>query len=127
MSNKLAFIPEIGASMLSKNVTGEQSVAFKANPADFLKSNYDISTSAEVKTVENSNDTINLTLPYYSNLDTASAGPMTDGDMDSVAGGEIFISLVVLGTGAAVVAGITTGAMASEAAKKGENLDGSAK
>ena len=126
MSNKLAFTPELGATLISENVTDAESAAFIANPADFLKSNYDIDTSVEVKVLENNPDTINLALPYYSVLESASTTAITDSELDSVAGGEVVFSLCVL-AGAAAFGGLATGAIAGENARYGRHIDGSHK
>ena len=110
MSNKLALTPEIGATLLSKTVTDSQSATLKSNPVDFVKSNYDIDVTSEVKVIENSADTINIVLPYYSGLETASANAVTDSKMDSVAGGEVIFSVIVcasiLGASSVAIGGV---------------------
>ena len=127
MSNKLPFTPEFGATLLSKSITDAELGTFKTKPADFLKSTYDIDLTAEVKVIENNNDTINLTLPYYSELEQATADMIADGKMDSASGGEIVVTLAFLVGGASVWGGIATGAVAAENARYGRNIDGSHK
>ena len=127
MSNKIPFTPEFGATLLSKNATDSQFAELKANPADFVKSNYDVDLGAEMQTVENSSDTINLTLPYYSQLDKATADATSDDKLDSVSGGEIVISLGVILSGAVFWGGSAAGIVAAEKAGRGENIDGTKK
>lgn len=69
---------------------------------------------ASVNMVENTQNEINLTLPYYTNVEKISSHNVGDSDIDEVAGGEIFAilaisfgSVAIAGVGAGITYGVT--------------------
>ncbi len=84
--------------------------------------------AAEVSFVQNADKEVNLTLPYYSFLGNAKSEAITDANLDEVSGGEVFVSVIIVGAAAAVIAtGAGVGFAAKKKSKQGKNLDGSDK
>lgn len=126
--SKLTFTTEIGGSYLSHSISSENYNELLANPASYIKAHFNVELpNTQVKTVQNQNNEVNITLPYYSQLDRTASAAMTEDDLETVAGGEILISLAVLTASAGVTAGIAAGAVAGIESTQGRNIDGSKK
>ena len=127
MSIKLLFTPELGGTLLSNDSNSDNFDSIISNPVEFIKSTYNVDIISEIKTVENTDNEINLVLPFYTDLEKLSTSALSENDLDSISGGEIFISTVVIGTGLAIWGGIGTGTAAAYESAHGRNLDGSKK
>lgn len=123
---KLVPINEVMGAILTSSLSSEDLSLFKTNTNDYVRSHSPVDFDAEVIAVQNSNDEIHLTLPYYSQLDDDAlrAQMLKDSNLDDVSGGEIFITIAgVVGaliglslTPYAAGAGVIIGAVAAGAA-----------
>ncbi len=101
---------EIMGAALTANMSKSDSLTFSADPKSFIHSSLDVDMGViSVLVVENDSGTINLTLPYYSSLETMSIGAVNELDMDGISGGEILISIFAIG--GAIAAAATAGAL----------------
>ncbi len=91
--SKLIATPEILGAFGAEN---EQAVMAQAQHVE-----------SSIITVKNSDNEVNLTLPYYSYLDTLGGNTTaaSDEDLDEVAGGEVVLVLAIIAGGAAVIGG----------------------
>ncbi len=118
---------ELATAFLSQLCSQEASLHQKAKTdiKETLITNTNVDLeNIDVNIVENTSQDINLSLPYYSVLDTASAKAIFDEELSKVRGGEILLSLAVffggigatfLGIGAfsiSTASGFTLGAVA---------------
>ncbi len=114
----LVFITEFVGAVLVPAVSKGEIENFTNDPKSFMKSNYDVNLETDINFVENSGSEINLALPYYSQVDEISAQALSNEEMIDITGGEILISICVvggLGIGAAIgcaagLSGIALGA-----------------
>ncbi len=119
---------EILGATLTAKMSKSDVQAFGKDPRSFLASSLDVDTGAvSLHMVENNVDTVNLALPYYSQLGSISASSLQEFDMGSVSGGEIIISLSIIGVSLGTTAGFITAGVAGVHAAGGKNLDGSDK
>ncbi len=132
--NQVFASSEILGATLTANMSKSDISAFRKDPSSFIASSLNVDTGVvSLSMVENSADTINLALPYYSSLDSLSAELLEDGDVSSVSGGEVIIAIVTAITATAVgaVSALAVGgaiAIAADVqADEGLNLDGSEK
>ncbi len=52
---------------------------------------------ADVAIVDNSETEVHLALPYYDNLKNGSISQISEDDLDAVSGGEVFITIAIIG------------------------------
>ncbi len=89
---------EIVAAMADNAMNPEQAQAFSADPHSMIASNANIDLEGiQVNVVQNTGSDVNLILPYYELLESTEAQAVRDRDLNDISGGEIFISLGVLG------------------------------
>ncbi len=106
----LVFITELVGAVLVPTVSKEEVSTFASDPKSFMKSNFDVNLEMDVNFVENSASEINLALPFYSQVDEISAEALSNEEMTEITGGEILISLFVLGgVGLGAVLGCAAG------------------
>lgn len=117
---------EVMGAVLTKDLNSGDARAFGADPKGFIYSATNIDIGAgEFSVVENSGNTINLALPYYSVVEQFSAQVLDESGLDDVSGGEILISLfIAAGIGAGVGAGIAAGVATSTLAIVGGVVGG---
>lgn len=109
---------EVVGSILTTQIDKPAMESIEANPSDYFKSNFDIDINdLDFSFVENSQDDVNLVLPYYSTIETFKSAYLTDKDLNKVSGGEIFITLsLVIGSAVGFAAfGTSTGLAAGAA------------
>ncbi len=100
---QIAASSEIMGAALTAGMSGTEILAFGADPKSFIASSLSVDTGdVTLSVVENGVDTINLALPYYSALDQLAMEAVTESDLDGVSGGEIIISLIIVGAVATV-------------------------
>ncbi len=119
---------EILGATLTAKMSKSEIQAFSKDPKSFISASLDADTrDVSFSMVENSADSINLALPYYSQLDSISASSLQEHDIDSVSGGEIVISLTIIGVGLATTAGAVAAGVAGVQASIGKKIDNSDK
>ncbi len=102
MTNKIFFSNEIGSAFLSDRITDINYKEAFDNPEDFLKANYNLDfPNVTLKAVENNNEVVNLTLPYYDGLEAVVEG-LADKDLSEVSGGEVFFTVLYACAGIAI-------------------------
>ena len=89
-------VNEIVGSFASTNLSPEDLDSFVSNPNDYLQSNLNVNYEGEIAVVQNTENEVNLTLPYYAMIEKISAFELTPEMLDEVAGGEIFITIAAL-------------------------------
>ncbi len=55
---------------------------------------------ADVAIVDNTDTQVHLALPYYANLENTSISQISEDDLEAVAGGEVFITIAIIGAAA---------------------------
>ena len=101
-------ILELTGAIGIHNLNDEQYNRFKDDPMTFL-AEFDLDPAGNIKIMaaENSATEINLTLPFYSELDEPKASSLTDDNIKDVAGGEIFIyPTIIIAVTAAAAGGL---------------------
>ncbi len=109
---------ELMGAALTANMSKTDTLAFASDPKSFIASYLKFDAGdVSISVVENGADTLNLALPYYSALENISTEALKDADIGDVAGGEIIITLGIIGgavaggtLGVIVGAGLTVGA-----------------
>ncbi len=128
---------EIMGAALTAKMSKSDILSFEQDPRSFIASSLNFDTGdISVSVVENDSATLNLALPYYSDLERLSAEVLKDADIDDVSGGELLITIGLLvaasfagvvATGATIV-GVGAGiGAAAGAAGDGSDSDGSGK
>ncbi len=121
---QLFAVNELLCPILTHIMSNSDVLAFASDPGSFIGSSLNIDTGdVSLLVVENDSATINLALPYYSDLEQISAEAVNELDMDDISGGEILISIFAIsgavaacavagsiGVGTAAVTGIVTAA-----------------
>lgn len=142
-SQQLVISIEIASDLLLSKLSDSDIASFKSDPQSFVfaNTNQDLGDMA-ISVVENTDNEIHLSLPYYENIEVMKADAIKDEDLDDVAGGEIIMliaavagGIFALGCGGAVWAAAGTAAAAGVAVgiavgvqdSQGKNLDGSKK
>ncbi len=119
---------EILSAFLSAKLQNEKDVAELCdNPHAFLfaKTGIEIKENTDIIVIQNDDDTIHLTLPFYDGLQKHSVTALQDDDIEQVIGGELLVTVFLAITAVASV-GILTVATAGAgsgvylALKKGE-------
>ena len=128
MSGRLAATTEITTAILSNNLPQEDQDAITKNPRNYIYSSYslDMGDNVDLIVAKNDDNTVNLILPYYSNMDKANSEPIDEETLEAVAGGEVIIAVVIasaVGIGTVASVGIN----AIDKYQKGQNFDGSPK
>lgn len=109
-NNSIFFTNEIGTAFLSERADID---SLRSNAGDYIFALYNIDVSSfDLHVVENSLDSINLVLPYYSLLDNADNIAVADSSLDDVSGGEIGITIALIVGGLGL---LTAGAAATAA------------
>lgn len=95
---------EILGAVITNNLEASEIKSFIDNPQDAIYSAFDVDVSnIDFKVIENSDKEVNLSLPYYSQLDDIQAKALQDSTMQNISGGEIFVTIGILSaTGIAV-------------------------
>ncbi len=102
---------EIVGALLTRNMNSAEALSFEDDAISYVSSSLNVDVrNVSLSVVRNEGDSVNLILPYYSAIDNFSAQVMDEVDMDSVAGGEIIISLAIFG---GVIGGTAIAAVAS--------------
>lgn len=146
MSNtkKMVANIEILSDLILSTLSNEDIASFKSDPKSFILANAEQDlTHMDIFVVENNNDEVNISLPYYSDLDSSQVRLIKERDLANVSGGEIVaVGTIIatvgsIGTVAAIggfitlVAGFVTAAGLvigyQNQAAEGKNLDGSKK
>lgn len=106
----LAATTELVGSVVLNALDSATAAQLRADPKNtiYTKANIEIADSLAVHVVQNTNNDVALILPYYESLEMVSADPISDSDIEGVAGGEILISII-----AAMVAGGVIGAVSA--------------
>ncbi len=128
MSNEIPTLfptNEIVGSMLTPHVSNEALNKFKANPKDAFMSianiDADIVENLSIDFCENTSDTFNIVLPYYSAVEDISAYSLSDDETKEIVGGEVLATIAfcilgalsAIGGAAAGVVGVTLGVTGS--------------
>lgn len=101
---------EIVGAIAVNGLTHAEIEAFASDPRGSIDDLFDIDSNIAIQVIENTNDEVVLTLPYYSELETMQSQMMSDESLDDVAGGEIIILICAIGgafAGSAIAAGST--------------------
>lgn len=108
---KLIALNEITGAVLVPALSNEDKQALNADSNSFFKAKLDVDVPIKVGLVENTDSDVNLTLPYYSELEAIHAEMIKDESMKNISGGEIIITLCVgLFGGGALALSIMAGA-----------------
>ncbi len=111
---------EVLTAIVSNSVKKDDLQTFTANPKDYLMSVCNVDLQADIKfnVVENSDNEVALTLPYYAANDQISAFELTPEQMQKVTGGEIlaFIICALSMVGATVASAVGIGSITAGAA-----------
>lgn len=95
---------ELMGAIAINSLTSKQIERFAEDPyAAVALTGADLS-DLSIVAVENTAEVIHLALPYYEALDGTSAQAVSDDDLDAIVGGEIIITLSIVGTGLALTA-----------------------
>ncbi len=117
----LTLIPELAGALGSYKLSDEQMARFTQDPNCFLAElNMEPDGLIDIQTLENSEDEVHLTLPYYSGVEEQTAAVLSDESLESISGGEIVVNLIFGLAIAGAVAG-TVYAVAKDAAISGRN------
>ncbi len=97
---------EIVSAVAYHNIDDKYKNDLITNPKELILNELNIDLSdIDINIVENNNENVNLSLPYYSQVETLKAGELSEEDLEQVTGGEIFFVLLPASIGAAVGAG----------------------
>ena len=108
--SKIFASTELVGAMAVSAMDKEQAQAFASDPV-MVAARFDIDISNyEISVVKNSNQDINLILPYYASLESIQSEVLQDEKLGNVAGGEIIISIAaIIGGCIGAVVGGTVG------------------
>ncbi len=95
---KFTITNELLGATVSNSTSAADLQALKSDPRGFILSqtNTDVSAEVSFNFAENSGDTVHVALPYYSQLDAVVATAIDSDELDSVSGGEIFVSVTTI-------------------------------
>ncbi len=97
---------EIVSTIAYHNIEDKYKNDLIKNPKEFILKELNIDLSnIDINIVENDNENVNLSLPYYSQVETLKAGALSEEDLENITGGEILFVLLPASIGAAVGAG----------------------
>ncbi len=111
-------VNEIVGAIANPLLNNEDVKNLKADPNSFVKAKSAVEFNGEIAVVENSAKEVHLTLPYYSQVEAISSYELSPEEMQSVAGGEILISLfcaIGIGVGAGIASAVGTVGLSSVA------------
>ena len=98
MSNTNLFpANEIVGALGVSELTAGQAKAFAANPNQAIASLGVDAMGVDFKVVENAGNDVHIALPFYSEIDEMNAEVMKDERLANIAGGEILISIGIVG------------------------------
>ncbi len=98
MSNTNLFAStEIIGALTTNNLSAEDAKTFAADPqAAIAAMGVDVS-HIDVKVAQNSENDVSIVLPYYTQVEVFQSEMLKDEKLNNVAGGEIIISLAIIG------------------------------
>ncbi len=88
---------EIVGALGVSELNAEQAKAFAANPNQAIAALGVDTMDIEFKVVENSGKDVHITLPFYTEVDAMHAEMIKDETLNQISGGEIFISIGIVG------------------------------
>ena len=110
---------ELVGAIFSDALPNDKVAEFLVDPQSVITSNLNADfSSVEITAVTNTDDEVNLALPYYSLLDVVKVKELDEESLEAVSGGEIFVSLGILGgmfAGAAIATAVGAGVGVSTA------------
>lgn len=113
-SNKLVALNEVFGAYATHQLSNEGVNLLKADANNFIKSNFDIDIDGDISIIENSENEINLALPFYSGVEDIKAMALKDKNLDNISGGEILITVfAAIGVAAGVASGVAIAGAAS--------------
>lgn len=100
-------VNEIVGAIMIPHISDDVLNEFKQDPNSYLSANYDLNFECDINLAENTNDVVNIALPYYSELDKMTSHELSSAELTEISGGEIFITIgVVCGVGLAFAGGL---------------------
>lgn len=97
---KLLATNEISAALFSNKITDRATA--KADPKGYIfsRANIQLPADTSVSVVENENNKVHLTLPYYAGLEATNSRSLSEDAMSQASGGEIIFTIGAITTAA---------------------------